>query len=218
MNRSKIISSILLFWFVTVLTSSCNTKKIPYYHDDDIDWQSNKHNSDNKKVHTLWLIGDTGELEEEVTPANYVVDAMRTLVDIKDKNSSIVFLGDNIYPKGMPLEKAENREFSEKIIQSQMNPFKSYEGELYFIPGNHDWNKHKSGGLEAIQRQEAFVMEHGTNVKFFPENGCGGPEVVKINSDLVFVFIDSQWWLQDWSKEAKINQGCDIKSRGDLLI
>jgi len=51
----------------------------------------------------------------------------------------------------------------------------------------------------------------------YPNDGCGDPKVVKINKDLVFVFVDTQWWLQDWSKEKKMNKGCEIKSRGDFL-
>ncbi|MEM8906741.1 MAG: hypothetical protein AAGD05_02745, partial [Bacteroidota bacterium] len=54
-------------------------------------------------------------------------------------------------------------------------------------------------------------------VKFYPGKGCADPKVVKINKDLVFVFLDSQWWFQDWSGEKKINQGCDIQSKHDLL-
>ena len=44
-----------------------------------------------------------------------------------------------------------------------------------------------------------------SSIKHFPNNACADPKVIKIHKDLVFVFLDSQWWLQDWSKEKKMN-------------
>ena len=210
------IRKIVIFLIVTVCYS-CSTSKKPYYNKQVRSWQDYNTTSSNKKIKSLFLIGDSGELHDKSEYKNYVLDALGTHIQQTKGPTDLVYLGDNIYPAGLPPIGDADRVYAEKIIEAHLKLTELVNGTTYFIPGNHDWNRHKSGGLEAILRQEAFVMENGKNVKFFPENGCGGPEVVKINSDLVFVFIDSQWWLQDWSKEEKINQGCDIKTRGDLL-
>lgn len=211
--------NLFLIGLVLMAISACNTTKAPFYSDEAKLWQDANQPTSQTPVHTLWLIGDTGELDGDNPPTNYTVNAMTQLMDLSDKQSTAVFLGDNVYPIGLVDSSHVDREVCVKILQSQLNPLKDYMGQTYFIPGNHDWNKHKAGGREAIIRQEKFIEEYYDNdrILFEPNNACGDPSVVKINKDLVMVFIDSQWWLQDWDKENKINRGCDIKTRGDLL-
>lgn len=174
----------------------------------------------NKEIeHTLYLIGDSGEMDDEQARSNYVVDGMVSMMNMNDYNSSVVFLGDNVYPIGLVDQRdSVKRKKGEDILYAQLNPLKNYVGETYMIPGNHDWNKDKKGGLQSVIRQEAFVeSEFGKKIKFYPNMGCGDPEVVKINKEVVYIFIDSQWWLQKWKQEKQINEGCEITSRGDFL-
>lgn len=132
-----------------------------------------------------------------------------------------MFLGDNIYPYGLPKMGHQSRKISEDIIEAQISAATKHNGTTYFIPGNHDWNKHRSGSREAILRQANFIENHPISkkaeVRFFPKNACGDPEVIKIDKDLVMMFLDTQWWLQDWSGEKNMNVGCKVSSKGDLL-
>ncbi len=211
----------LVYVLCVVTLASCSTAKYASYNKKAEGWKQNKPSTDKKLIHTLYLVGDTGELDDHMEKKNDVLEVMED--DLKDanKNTSLVFLGDNIYPYGLPNKKAEDRQEAEDIIDAQLKLAKKHKGTTYFIPGNHDWNKHKAGGRKAILRQEAYVEEYAKkkdlDIKFYPKNACADPQVVKINKDLVFIFIDSQWWLHDWSLENKINKGCDIKSRGDFL-
>ncbi len=206
---------------LAILLSSCGTKKHAFLSKHTLGWQSLQLPNDNDKVHSLYLIGDAGKLDNIEDTTNYVISAMASMIDLNDANSSVVYLGDNIYPIGLPTSKEkEERRIGEMILHAQLDPLKKFQGQTYIIPGNHDWNKDKKGGLKAINRQENFVESRfGTQgrVHFYPNMGCGDPEVVKINKEVVYIFIDSQWWLQNWKDEKKINHGCDIKSRGDFL-
>lgn len=219
MRSTYSISGLVLI--LTVFFSACSTKKKPYWSKEASNWKSSILPDQDKIAHTLYLIGDTGELDNEEEGSNYTVDAMAGMINMTDKNASVVFLGDNVYPKGLSKDlDSPERKLGNKILDAQFNPLTKFAGEIYMIPGNHDWNKHKRGGLEAIQRQEEYVENNYPNkdkIHFYPNNGCGDPEVVKINKEVVYIFLDSQWWLQNWSKENRINQGCEIKSRGDLL-
>ncbi len=212
-----------LVYFISIifLFVSCGTSKYASYSDNAKGWEQRKPQSDKELIHSLYLVGDTGELDDLSKKQNDVLEALKPELIKATDNTSLVYLGDNIYPKGLPKKKAENRKEAEHIIEAQLELAALHKGITYFIPGNHDWNKHKAGGRKAIKRQEDYIekygKEHDLDIKFYPNNACADPKVVKINKDLVFIFIDSQWWLQDWSKESNINKGCDIKSRGDFL-
>jgi len=212
---------IILLATIIVLIS-CGTTRQAYYSDSVQSWNEVKKQSNKKLVHTLFLVGDTGELDDLQNKTNKVTEALKADISQVNGETSLVFLGDNIYPYGMPKKKnIEERQLAEDIIKAQLSCAKAHKGRTFFIPGNHDWNKHKQGGRKAIKRQEDYIESYfkkdGHHVKFYPSNACGDPKVLKINKDLVYIFIDSQWWLHDWSKEKKMNQGCDLKSRGDLL-
>jgi predicted phosphodiesterase len=204
-----------------ILFFACSTKKTPFISKDAALWMDAVPPDMSSRVHTLYLIGDAGELDNEKDSSNYVVQGMTSIMDKKDKNSSVVYLGDNVYPAGLADEKDVTlRKEGQQILYAQLHPLKDFQGETYMIPGNHDWNKSKAGGLNAIKRQEAYVESKfgkNNNFHFYPNNGCGDPEVVKINKEVVYIFVDSQWWLQNWDNEKMMNHGCEIKSRGDFL-
>ena len=68
-----------------------------------------------------------------------------------------MFLGDNIYPKGMPADKNDpTREEAEKKITLQLEIAKNFKGKTIFIPGNHDWYN----GLKGLNEQEKFVATY----------------------------------------------------------
>ncbi|MCU4154712.1 hypothetical protein J1N10_01915 [Carboxylicivirga sp. A043] len=206
-----------------VLLMGCSTAKAPYYSADEKDWRRYENKNIAKPIRTVFLIGDAGQLDDKVSGQNFVLTAVQRHLATLEAPSDLVFLGDNIYPLGLPSKKREERVQSEQILFAQLKLAKTASGNTYFIAGNHDWKKGKKGGLKRIKRQEKFVEAFGDSlvdkkVRFYPGDGCGDPKVVKVDKDLVYVFVDSQWWLQDWEVEKKMNRGCDIKTRGDLLV
>ncbi len=213
-------SILLLCAAVVGLLISCSSAKKAFIGDDDLQWNQSEVNPDAELVHTLYLVGDAGEFDDAEQKSNYVLQALKPMLDQESKKSSLVFLGDNIYPLGLPRKEDRDRSLMEAKIDVQLESARDFAGHTYFIPGNHDWMQGRKGGRKAIQRMEKYVesyYEKDNKVRMYPHNACGDPEVKKIAKDLIFVFIDSQWWLEDWSKEAKMNKGCDIKSRGDFL-
>ncbi|MCG8581804.1 MAG: metallophosphoesterase [Bacteroidales bacterium] len=212
-----------LIYSLSLLLLGCSTINVPYYSADEKDWENDKVENSSEPIRTLFLIGDAGQLDNEGNGQNFVLLAVKQHLQQSQAPSDVVFLGDNIYPLGLPSKKNELRKSSESILKAQLNVAKAASGNTYFIAGNHDWKKGKKGGLKRIKRQEKYVEAFGDSlkdkkVKFYPGNGCGDPKVVKVDKDLVYVFVDSQWWLQDWDVEKKMNRGCDIKTRGDLLV
>jgi len=138
-------------------------------------------------------------------------------VELKNEtvNTSLVYLGDNIYNAGLPDSLHPDRNEKELILNTQLELAKYLNGSMFFIPGNHDWNNASAGGLEAVKRQEQYVENYysDASVHFYPNNGCGDPVVKEVDSNFVYIFVDSQWWLQKWEDEPAINIGCKLQLR-----
>ncbi len=216
MNKNKLI----LLFSIILFASSCANYKLNYSHEGK-KWTTNTAPTDQKVKHTMYLIGDAGNSsKDEVAPA---IKLLETKLKTADKNSSVIFLGDNIYPNGMP-RKSEGKEYdlAKHRIDVQLDILKDYDGRILFLPGNHDW---KENGLKGLKRQEKYIEKHlnkgilekdDWNNYFLPDRGCGDPQVIEINDQLVLVILDSQWFLTDWDKEPEINDGCEIKSRKEF--
>jgi len=210
---------ILLLLFIITIFSTADASAA----DTPMCLADNDETPADEPIRTLFLVGDAGQLDDEILATNFVLTAVNEhLLNCKSP-TDLVFLGDNIYPLGLPSKNHEYRLISEKILESQLNLVQSLNGNAYFIAGNHDWKKGKKGGLKRIKRQEKFVESYfdkslNKKVKLYPGDACGDPKVIKVDKDLVYVFVDSQWWLNNWDEEKKMNRGCDIKTRGDLLV
>ena len=85
----------------------------------------------------IFLIGDGGELVGEKT--HPVIDWLQKNVDWNDARNTAVFLGDNIYPLGLPMKGEPDYERSKHILDYQLKPFLNKKARAYFVMGNHDW-------------------------------------------------------------------------------
>lgn len=144
----------------------------------------------------LILIGDAGLPAPGGEP---VMKALRTELSYDPKRSFVVFLGDNVYPRGMVVDStaAERRE-NERIINDQLKPLVDQGVKGIMIPGNHDWATGTAGGLEAVNAEEHYVNSRGRGlVRFLPENGCPGPVSLDFGNYLRLIVLDTQWWLQE---------------------
>jgi len=163
---------------------------------------------------TLFLIGDAGEPEREREP---VLEALTAEIREGPAPSAVVFLGDNIYPKGMPHAEADNRTEMDRRLKDQMDVVLATNAKGIFVPGNHDWAKQRAGGWSAVKRQERFIREHGNDgqVELLPRGGCPGPEVVDLGQRLRLITLDTQWWLHSAEKPGE--EECDPGTEEEIL-
>jgi predicted phosphodiesterase len=163
----------------------------------------------------VYLIGDAGLVS--VSDAPYKKLLQQHLND--SVPSAIVFLGDNIYPKGMPGESNRHRGEAEKILEASLNLAPGFKGQVIFIPGNHDWKRGRPDGLKFINNQQAWLDSlHTSNVKLLPQNGCPGPVEIPLSDKVVLLVIDTQWWLHPWDKPEGETSLCDCKTQADLIV
>jgi hypothetical protein len=202
---------------------SCASYKTQYAK-EALPWQQSSPSPSLVLQHTMYLVGDGGNAYADKTP---VLGYLKTRLTSESQNSSILFLGDNIYEYGMPPKEDEKlREAAEFNIIAQLKVLDSFKGRSIFLPGNHDW---RGWGLDGLKRQENFIESYLNNKDgkpekenwenyFLPDDGCSGPVAVELKNDVVVLVVDSQWWLAKWNKESKINEGCEVKNRSSFQI
>jgi len=200
---------LLLFAFM----SSCKLYEPKYREDFDVNSESKVNQSQIEK--TFYLIGDAGYAK-----AGKTTDALKAfetyLENHKEKGNYAIFLGDNIYPDGMPKKDAEGREIAEHRLNVQIDAVKNFDGEIVFIPGNHDWyNK----GLKGLKREEDYFEEKLKDKKiFYPSSGCA-LKSIDVSEKVQLIILDSQWFLTDWDKHPTINDNCsEIKTREAMFL
>ena len=156
--------------------------------------------------HTFYLIGDAGN--SAIGTSSIALQSFKKELSIAKENSTAIFLGDNIYEKGLPKKSHENRAYAEHQLNVQTDVVKDFKGKTIFIPGNHDWYS----GLSGLKRQEKYIEEILGKNTFMPKNNCP-IEKVDIGDDIVLIVIDSEWYLTNWDKHPTINDDCEIKTR-----
>lgn len=162
-------------------------------------------------VHTFYLVGDAGNLDQD--EAFHNMNVLKDSLSKASQNSTLIFLGDNIYPVGMPKKDDKNRGLAEKKLDNQISLANNFSGKTIFIPGNHDWY---NNGIKGLNREEDYITDKfGDKNTFAPRNGCP-IETRKINKKLTLILIDTEWVLADWSKNPGINEKCDLKTREDF--
>jgi hypothetical protein len=206
MKESKVFIILLL---AALFLVSCSTYEAQF-RDPDLD---PVYPSEKTVERTFYLIGDAG-----LSPIDGMSDALIAFQNlIKEENTEndfAVFLGDNIYPDGMPIEGSPVRPFAENHINAQVNAVKEFKGETIFIPGNHDWY---NGGLSGLLREENYLKKISDKDLLKPSGGCP-LESIEVSENIQLIVVDTQWYLEDWNKDPAFNEYCEIKSREKLFI
>ncbi len=161
----------------------------------------------------LYLIGDGGGAP--MGESTILFDHLKKEFSLASAKSSAVWLGDNIYPVGVPPKDSPEWPLAKHRLLAQLQTLDNYKGGIYFMPGNHDWYTY---GLEGIKRQEYFIEEYLVNLAnketsdfFYPSQGCGDIKVVELDKERVLLIFDSQWFI---SKVDKYDfSHCEISDR-----
>ncbi|MFZ6011995.1 MAG: metallophosphoesterase, partial [Bacteroidota bacterium] len=164
--------------------------------------------------YSVFLIGDCGEPFVSDSPIGKV---LREKVQSAGPNATVLYLGDNIYPRGLPEEGEPYRETAEKVLQIQVDWIKGLEARGIFVPGNHDWDKGGKAGLERMLNQQQWLDSlHDKNFTLLPKEGCPGPIEVPLNNQAVLVILDTQWFLHPWDK-PDAEGPCEAKSSAEVF-
>ena len=171
----------------------------------------------------LYLIGDAGNAPENEYPLFF--NTLRDILSEEEVHSACLWLGDNLYPVGLPPTSHPDYGRGKYRILSQAKTTLDFNGKVFFIPGNHDWYTFGKAGLN---RQEELIEDFlSMNKKyknqlpdtyFIPDDGCPGPIVRTLAPNVLLVVIDSQWWLRNMEISAEPEYHCKINSVKELEL
>src|SRR5210317_799525 len=102
----QLINRIISIFVVFLVFNACATFKVQYANDD---YREIKF-PDKKIEHSFYLIGDAGN--SPIGTESEALKLFREELSEASKNSTALFLGDNIYPKGLPNKSDHGREFA----------------------------------------------------------------------------------------------------------
>ena len=161
----------------------------------------------------LFLVGDAGKPAPRGEP---VLEALTRELARDPSRSLVVFLGDNIYPHGLPPVASPERAKAERRLSAQIAGVRASGARAIFIPGNHDWAGGGAEGGEAVRRQGAFLEERGAPLaSLLPVAGCPGPAITDVGPKLRLVLLDTQWWLEEEPRHP--TTGCSAGSEQEVL-
>ena len=190
-----------------VLVQSCATYNAQYNSKNKSEFYPNE----SKIAHSFILVGDAGNgvFNDTVNYSNTLVNSLNEV----NKNGTLLFLGDNIYPAGMPEKGDKNYNDAVNNLQEQIDFASKFKGKTIFIPGNHDWYH---DGNEGLKRQEKLVTSNLGKKSFLPKDGCP-IETVNVTDEITLIVVDSQWYITNWDNHPTINEDCEIKTRSQFL-
>ena len=151
----------------------------------------------------IFLIGDAGSKAYDGEP---VLRELALQSDsLRPVRQFVVFLGDNVYPRGVPPVGHPNRDDAERRLAAQVLAIRKGSAQGLLIPGNHDWDRQGRDGWNSIRRQDSLVRRFGGgDVRLAPAGGCPGPDVVDLGTHVRLIALDSEWWVHN-----------DVKPYGD---
>jgi hypothetical protein len=159
----------------------------------------------------IFLIGDAGSEAYDGEP---VLQELALQSDsLRPVRQFIIFLGDNVYPRGVPPLGHPDRKDAERRLAAQVLAIRKGSAQGLLIPGNHDWDRQGRDGWNSIRRQDTLVRQFGgTDVRLAPSDGCPGPDVVDLGSHVRLVALDTQWWLHNDVKPYGEASPCPTKT------
>jgi hypothetical protein len=150
-----------------------------------------------KIVETVLFAGDGGNVSPQTE---------RLLTTQPLRNATVVFLGDNAYPRGIPPASDPDAQRAQLVIERQIKSVWGRAARLLFIPGNHDWDDMRRDGWAAMRRANILLQRAGGSL-LLPRNACPGPEVLE-TPRFKIIALDTQWWLHPYAKPDDADSGC----------
>jgi hypothetical protein len=163
----------------------------------------------------LFLIGDAGSPAYDKEPVLH--ELARQSDSLRPVRQYVVFLGDNVYPRGVPAAGHPTRLDAERRLAAQVQAIQKGAAEGFLVPGNHDWDRQGRDGWNAIRRQDSLVSQWGGGkVRLLPHGGCPGPEVVDVGTRLRLIALDSEWWVHNDVRPYGPNSPCPTRTEAEV--
>lgn len=159
-------------------------------------------------IHQLFLTGNVYDTSIEL---DHLQD-LKERISKTNTPSHLVFLGNTLKPN-----EEKKRVFysfkQEEFLTKNLNFWEDYKGDIIYTPGENEWKNEGLKGL--LSWQNNLIEKQSRPIKISPSNGCGF-ESYLIHDQILFISLDSQWYLEDWNLHPQINQYCQYKTRKNV--
>uniref|UniRef100_UPI00261AAB97 metallophosphoesterase n=1 Tax=uncultured Dokdonia sp. TaxID=575653 RepID=UPI00261AAB97 len=194
------IKNVTCVTFLVLVLQSCGLHSDLYLDPENKTPLTNTQSKEYTSIYTLANAGAYAKSSNEE-----LLNTLKNHLSTTSKEDDfLIFTGDNVHDNDL----TNNR--NKRQLQQQLQVSTDFKGTTLFIPGELDWNEEGIEGLETIEESiENFYKEED---HFLPKNGCP-LEFMDINDTTELVLINSQWYIEDWSKIKGMNDKCEIKTR-----
>ncbi|WP_407556620.1 phosphoesterase [Winogradskyella sp. 4-2091] len=201
----KIVYKYGIFLVSILVFNACATYKKQVVRDAEVAQPKHK-----ELAHTFYLIGNAGD--SNLGESSDALKAFKVELEKADKKSTAIFLGDNVYPKGIPNKSSKFYELAKHRLLLQTEAVKNFEGKTIFLPGNQDWYS----GIKGLKAQEKIVEKELGKDSFLPEDGCS-IDKIHVSDDIELILVDTHWYINNWDEQPTINDDCELKTRQNFL-
>jgi hypothetical protein len=164
---------------------------------------------------SLFLIGDAGGKAYDDEPV--LREFTRQLDSLRPATRFVVFLGDNVYPKGIPAAEDRSRADAERRLAAQIAAIRHGGAKGFLVPGNHDWERQGKDGWNAIRRQDTLARKFGgEDVSLLPAGGCPGPAVLDVSPHIRLIALDTEWWVHNNIKPYGDTSPCPTRTYNEV--
>ena len=165
---------------------------------------------------SLFLVGDAGGPAYGKEPV--LQEFARQSDSLSRFRRFVVFLGDNVYPKGIPPVGDPKRVDAEQRLATQIAAIRESDAKGLLVPGNHDWERQGKDGWNAIRRQDSLARRFGRgDVVLLPGGGCPGPVVVDVSPHIRLIALDTEWWLHNDVKPYGDTSPCPTRTYQEVV-
>lgn len=204
----------LLFATCLLIIAQIVSAQKLFYAPGNENWKSDISHNSNELLYSVYLLGDI----KYPLPDSENLRLLKNQISNEEKQSAVVFLGDILYPLGLPDSADKNFSEAEKNLQHILNAVDNYNGEVVFLPGNHDWSRGRQQGWESVKNEEQYIEQYLNRGNIYlPDLGCPGPVEISLSDDITLIVFDSQWWFQKNEKPGD-NGECDFVDEAEIFI
>lgn len=194
-----LLAGVLVLWLGRRYVQERRYRRRPYVAPAHNDWATHPL-PPTPPSHRVALLGDPGAVATDGTDP--ILRLLEQWGQETGPAGTIVLLGDNIYPTGLPTPEHPGRVQAEARFDALLASLGRFEGQVVLLSGNHDWNKGRPDGWEYLRRQEAYAHAHLPTAHYLPANGAPGPVSLQLAEGLLLVVLNTQWWVQHGPRPA----------------
>lgn len=155
---------------------------------------------------TLFLLGDAGNPH----CAEAVNSHLYSKLLKHETESAVIFLGDNVYPNGVPYKSVEKKKIAHAKLEVHLNELVGYSHRAYFLAGNHDYHKAFKSPKRIIAQQQlisSFNQKSKGEITYRPVDQAGDMiELIELDPRIGLIAMDSEWAIKKINKRKKIKR------------